>query len=200
VDVDVDELGVDLLTLTGHKLYAPKGIAALYVRGDVALEPLVHGGGQERGLRAGTENVPYAVGLGAACEIAQRQPPEATHRLAALSERLWRGLEGELGERVVVNGHPRDRLPNTLNVSFLGQVGAQVLARVPEIAASTGAACHEDDTRVSSVLDAMGLSPERIRGAIRLSAGRFTTEAEVDQAAGLLASRAGTAHRAVVHA
>ena len=200
IGVNVDELGVDLLTLAGHKLYAPKGIGALYVRRGVALEPLVHGGGQEGGRRAGTENVPYAVGLGTACEIAEHGLPEATDQLADMSGRLWRGLEGALAERVVLNGHPSDRLPNTLNVSFLGQNGAQLLARVPEIAASTGAACHEADAGVSSVLGAMGVSPERVRGAIRLSAGRFTTAAEVDQAADLLASRAGTVHRAVVHA
>lgn len=193
IGVDIGALGADLLTLAGHKLYAPKGVGALYVRDGVRLEPLVHGGGQERGHRAGTENVPYAVGLGAACEIAQRSLPEATHRLASLSERLWHGLQAALGEGVVLNGHPRQRLPNTLNVSFVGQVGAELLARVPEIAASTGSACHEGGSAPSSVLEAMGVPPAVARGAIRLSVGRSTTEAEVDRAADLLASRAGLA-------
>jgi cysteine desulfurase len=200
IGVDVDELGVDLLTVAGHKLYAPKGIGALYVRRGVELEPLVHGGGQEGSRRAGTENVPYAAGLGAACEIAQRRLPAATPRLAALSERLWRGLEGALGDRVVLNGHPHERLPNTLNVSFLGAVGADLLARTPEIAASTGSACHEGDAGSSSVLDAMGVPPERSRAAIRLSVGRLTTPEEIDTTTDLLASRAGTAHQSVAHA
>jgi cysteine desulfurase len=191
IGVEVGRLGVDLLTLAGHKLYAPKGIGALYVRAGVELEPLVHGGGQEGGRRSGTENVPYAVGFGAACEIAERGLSDATHRLAALSERLWRALGSALGERVVLNGHPHERLPNTLNVSLLGQTGAELLHRIPEIAASKASACHEDDPGPSSVLDAMGLPPERSRGAIRLSVGRFTTVAEVDRAADLLASHAG---------
>jgi cysteine desulfurase len=195
--IDVRALGADLLTLAGHKLYAPKGVGALYVREGVQLEPLVHGGGQEAGQRSGTENVPYAVGLGAACEIARQSLPEATHRLASLSERLWQGIHGPLGDGVVRNGHPRQRLPNTLNVSFVGQVGAELLARVPEVAASTGAACHEGESGPSSVLEAMGMPPGVWRGAVRLSIGRFTTEAEVDRAADLLASRAGSSRSRV---
>jgi cysteine desulfurase len=190
IGVDVAELGVDLLTLAGHKLYAPKGIGALYVRNGVALEPLIHGGGQEHGKRSGTENVPYVVGLGAAYEIARRSLPDATDRLAALSERLWCGLQTALGARVVLNGHPRHRLPNTLNASFVGAVGAELLAHVPEIAASTGSACHEGDVAPSPVLEAMGVPPELGRAAIRLSVGRFTTEPEVERAAELLARRA----------
>jgi cysteine desulfurase len=154
------------------------------------LEPLIHGGGQEHGKRSGTENVPYVVGLGAACEIARRSLPDATDRLAALSERLWCGLQTALGARVVLNGHPRHRLPNTLNASFVGAVGAELLAHVPEIAASTGSACHEGDVAPSPVLEAMGVPPELGRAAIRLSVGRFTTEPEVERAAELLARRA----------
>jgi cysteine desulfurase len=192
VGVDVRELGADLLTLAGHKLYAPKGTGALYVREGVRLEPLVHGGGQERGRRSGTENVAYAVALGTACEVARRSLPGATARLASLSGRLWQHIEEALGDAVVLNGHPTQRLPNTLNVSFLGHSGADLLARVPEVAASTGSACH-DGTSASPVLGAMGLPADVTRGAVRLSVGRPTTESEVDLAAGLLASRSRTA-------
>jgi cysteine desulfurase len=188
IPVDVRALGADLLTLAGHKLYAPKGIGALYVREGVALEPLIHGGGQEGGQRAGTENVPYAVGLGAACEIARRSLPQATRRLASLSERLWHGLRRALGDDVARNGHPRERLPNTLNVSFLGHTGAALLAGVPEIAASTGSACHAGDASPSPVLQAMGAPPAVSRGAVRFSVGRFTTEAEIERAVDLLAT------------
>lgn len=188
IPVDVHTLGVDLLTLAGPKLYAPKGIGALYVRAGVALEPLIHGGGQEDGQRSGTENVPYIVGLGAACAIARRSLPRATDRLASLSDRLWQGLHGALGEDVVRNGHPRQRLPNTLNVSFLGRSGADILAAAPEIAASTGSACHDEDSSPSPVLEAMGAPLGVRRGAVRFSVGRFTTEAEIDRASELLTS------------
>ncbi|HZT81261.1 MAG TPA: cysteine desulfurase family protein [Gemmataceae bacterium] len=125
VAVDVKELGVDLLTVAGHKLYAPKGVGALYVREGVKLEPLIHGAGHEGGRRAGTENVPYLVALGAAAEIARRSLPGATDRLRQLRDRLWGRLREALGDRVVLNGHPEQRLPNTLNVSFVGHVGAE---------------------------------------------------------------------------
>jgi cysteine desulfurase len=188
--VDVRELGVDLLTLAGHKLYAPKGVGALYVREGVRLEPLIHGAGHERGRRAGTENVPYAVALGVAAELARRALPEATEALRRLRERLWEQLRKGLGDAVVLNGHPERRLPNTLNVSFPGKVGADLLQAVPEIAASTGSACHEGEVRLSPVLRAMGV-PEAVGlGAVRLSVGRFTTEEEVDAAAEFLVSRA----------
>jgi cysteine desulfurase len=190
IAVEVDALGADLLTLAGHKFYAPKGVGALYVRTGVQLEPLVHGGGQEHGRRSGTENVPYAVALGAAAEIARTSLPEATHRQFALRERLWRDLQGALGAGVMLNGHPRQRLPNTLNVSFLGHTGAELLAQIPQIAASTGSACHEETDEPSPVLAAMGVPSSSARGAIRLSAGRFTTEADVDHAAGLLTDHA----------
>lgn len=188
--VDVHELGVDLLTVAGHKLYAPKGVGALYVREGLAVEPLVHGAGHERGRRAGTENVPYVVALGAACDVARRALPAATATLGRLRDRLWEHLRAKLGDRVVVNGHPERRLPNTLNVSFLGHVGAEFLAAVPEIAASTGSACHEGDVQLSPVLTAMNLPVETARGSVRLSLGRFTTEAEVDCAAEALVRRA----------
>ena len=186
VAVDVNDLGVDLLTLAGHKLYAPKGVGILYVRRGVSLEPLLHGAGHEGGRRAGTENVPYLVGLGTACAIASQGLPEATQKLRGLRERLWQRLRDGLGEGIVLNGHPEKRLPNTLNASFVGHIGAELLEKVPEIAASTGSACHEGKISLSPVLCAMGVPPEIGRGALRLTVGRFTTEEQVDRAAELL--------------
>jgi len=187
--VDVDELGVDLLTVAGHKLYAPKGVGALYVRQGLALEPLIHGAGHESGRRAGTENVAYLVALGAACDVARRALPEASQVLRRLRDRLWEQLQAGLGTRIVLNGHPERRLPNTLNASFLGHVGAELLAAVPEIAASTGSACHEGHVPLSPVLAAMNLPADVARGSVRLSLGRFTTETEVDRAAEVLLRR-----------
>ena len=183
VPVDVNELGVDLLTLAGHKLYAPKGVGVLYVRRGTKLEPFIHGAGHESGRRAGTENVPYLVALGMACAVARQSLPAATEKLRGLRDRLWERLRAGLGERVVLNGHPEQRLPNTLNVNFVGHVGAELLAAVPEVAASTGSACHEGSVVQSPVLCAMGVPPEMGRGAVRLSVGRFTTPEEVDRAA-----------------
>ena len=191
VAVDVNDLGVDMLTLAGHKLYAPKGVGVLYVRRGVTLEPLLHGAGHEDGRRAGTENVPYLVALGAACTIARESLSEATQRLRALRDRLWDRLRAGLGERIVLNGHPEKRLPNTLNASFIGHIGAELLAKVPEIAASTGSACHEGKISQSPVLCAMGVPPEIGRGALRLTVGRFTTEEQVDRAADALVHAAG---------
>src|SRR5262245_64403345 len=190
VPVDVNELGVDLLTVAGHKLYAPKGVGVLYVRRGVRLESFIHGAGHEDGRRAGTENVPYAVALGAACELARQARPQSADRLRQLRDRLWERLRAGLGERVRLNGHPEERLPNTLNANFLGHVGAELLQAVPEIAASTGSACHEGKVTQSAVLCAMRVPPELGRGAVRLSVGRFTTEEEVDRAAAALARAA----------
>jgi cysteine desulfurase len=183
VPVNVSDLGVDFLSIAGHKLYAPKGVGALYVRRGLKPEPLIHGAGHEAGRRAGTENVPYLVGLGMACELAGKSLPEATAHLRQLRDRLWDKLQAAFGDRIAVNGHPERRLPNTLNVSFLGHVGAEVLERVQGVAASTGSACHAGHVSISPVLRAMGVPVEQARGAVRLSAGRFTTEQEVDQAA-----------------
>jgi cysteine desulfurase len=190
IEVNVNELGVDLLSVAGHKLYAPKGVGALYVRRGVKLEPLIHGAGHEAGRRAGTENVPYIVSLGAACAVAFRSLPAATRRLRQLRDGLWDRLRSALGDRVVLNGHPELRLPNTLNVSFVDQVGADLLQAVPEVAASTGSACHEGQVKMSPVLEAMGVPRELGQGAVRLSVGRFTTEDEIDRAAAALANRA----------
>src|SRR5207247_11159171 len=137
------------LSVAGHKLYAPKGVGALFIRKGVKLEPLIHGAGHESGRRAGTENVPYAVALGAACTLAQRSLPQATEQLRQLRDRLWERLQAGLGDKVILNGHPQKRLPNTLNVNFVGHVGAELLHKVPEIAASTGSACHEGAVRLS---------------------------------------------------
>ena len=190
VVVNVRELGVDLLTVAGHKLYAPKGIGVLFVRRGVKLESLIHGADHESGRRAGTENVPYIVGLGTTAEIARKSLPAATELLRALRARLEMKLREQLGDSLVLNGHRELRLPNTLNVSFVGCVGAELLAKVPQVAASTGSACHEGKLQQSPVLCAMGVDPEIGRGAVRLSVGRFTTEGEVDEVAQLLAQAA----------
>jgi cysteine desulfurase len=189
IPVKVDELGVDLLSVAGHKLYAPKGVGALYVRRGVKLEPFIHGAGHEGGRRAGTENVPYIVALGAACELAGRNLADASARLRALRDRLWERLRAGLGDRIVLNGHPEKRLPNTLNVNFVGHIGAELLHTVPEIAASTGSACHEGQVTLSPVLKCMGVSANLGRGAVRLSVGRFTTEEEIDRTAAALIAR-----------
>lgn len=192
VSTDVDELGVDLLALAGHKLYAPKGIGALYVRPGTRLDSLIHGAGHERGLRAGTENVPYIVALGAACTLAhQRLLAGADEGVRRLRDRLRAELESS-APGLVLNGHPDHRLPNTLNVSFPGLDAEDLLARTPSVAASTGSACHSGRTEPSAVLTAMGLDPARALGAVRLSLGYGTTEAEVDAAAVALAASATT--------
>lgn len=190
VPVDVDELGVDLLTIVGHKLYAPKGVGALYARRGVSLASLVGGGGQEHGLRAGTENVPYVVGLGTACQLAVEEGVPHAAEIAALRDLLHRRLDEQLPGRVVLNGHPTARLPNTLNVSILGTRGDRLLAAAPGVAASTGSACHEDSIDPSPVLTAMGIDAARANAAIRLSLGRTTTEADVETAARDLADAA----------
>ncbi|MBO0851616.1 MAG: aminotransferase class V-fold PLP-dependent enzyme, partial [Pseudonocardia sp.] len=195
ITVDVRELGVDLLTVVGHKMYAPKGVGALYLRAGTRLEPLVSGGGQEGGLRAGTENVALVAALGAAAEIARRELPDDTMRLAALRDRLHERLAELLPGRVRLNGHPDARLPGTLNVSIAGIRGRELLAATPGVAAATGSACHEGEDRPSPVLTAMGVSPDDALAALRLSLGRWTTEADVDRAAGLIADSVHSATR-----
>jgi cysteine desulfurase len=187
VAVDVNDLDVDLLSVAGHKLYAPKGVGVLYIRRGVRLEPLIHGATHEAARRAGTENVPYILALGKACEVARQGFPQASQRLLQLRERLWERLRAGLGDNIVLNGHPERRLPNTLNVNFVGQVGVDLLKAVPQVAASVGSACHEGDQQrtftLSPVLQAMGVPVHLGRGAVRLSVGRFTTEQEIDGAA-----------------
>ena len=189
VPVDVNQLPVDFLTLAGHKFYAPKGVGALYVRRGRELTPLLHGASQEGGRRAGTENLPYIVGLGAACRLArERQAVDAAHLQGLrdlLHEKLKAGCPG-----LVLNGPEVERLPNTLNVSFVGLAGCDLMAGVPEVAASLGSACHAGMEAVSPVLAAMGVSPEVARGAVRFSVGRPTTRTEVEEAAALLLKQA----------
>ena len=185
VAVDVDALGVDLLSVAGHKLGAPKGVGALYVRRGVALAPLVVGAGQERGLRPGTENVAFCVGLGTACRLAGRRVDEHGRRMAALSaellERLAAGVPG-----LVLNGATAARLPNTLNLLFPGVSGRTLLDACPEVAASTGSACHAGSEEPSAVLAAIGVPRAAALGAVRLSLGRATTSEEVGAAADAL--------------
>ena len=183
---DVNALGVDLLTIAGHKLYAPKGVGALYVRAGTLLEPLIHGAGHEGGQRAGTESAFLAVGLGAACALARDLVP--MEQVRALRDRFWEKLQEVFGNRIVLNGHPEHRLPNTLNVSFVGQIGAEVLARLDDVAASTGSACHTGHIELSPVLRAMRVAPEVGIGAIRFSLGRGTTNDEIDSVVNRLAT------------
>jgi cysteine desulfurase len=175
----VDDLGVDLLSIAGHKLYAPKGIGALYIRKGTPVEPLIHGAGHESGRRAGTENVLLIVGLGKACEVSKRYVGD--DRIRRMRDRFWKLLQDNFGEKVVLNGHPFHRLPNTLNVSFVGKAGGEILSRLEGVAASTGAACHSGSVELSPVLKAMGISPEVGMGAIRFSLGRTTTVEELER-------------------
>jgi len=174
----VDALGVDLLSLAGHKFQAPKGVGALYVRRGLTLEPLLHGAGHEGGRRAGTESALLATGLGAACRLAADLSPMA--RVEALRERLWQGLQARLGERVVRFAAPARCLPNTLGCGFVGQRGGALLARLDGIAASAGSACHAGEVAPSAVLRAMGVADALALGALRFSLGRETTADEID--------------------
>jgi len=183
IPVDVDDLGVDLLTLAGHKFYATKGVGALYRRRNTALSPVLVGAGHEMGLRPGTENVPAIVGLGEAARLASERDPGHGQQMRRLRDRLHELLSQAI-PGTLLNGHPEQRLPNTLNLSFPGVDGRNLLAHAAaEVAASVGSACHEDDTTVSGVLGAMGIDTQRARGAVRLSLGTTTTDAEIERAA-----------------
>ena len=188
VRVAVEELGVDFLTLAGHKFYAPKGVGALYVRAGTPFTPLLHGAGQEGGQRPGTENVPHLVGLGEACRLARERLDQDTPHLATLRDLLHERLRAGF-PTLILNGPETERLPNTLNVSFSGLSGGEILEGLPELAASLGAACHSGQEKPSHVLQAMGFTSERARGAVRLSVGRPTTRDDVEQAAGLILNR-----------
>ncbi|WP_374102963.1 cysteine desulfurase family protein [Bacillus sp. ISL-77] len=179
VPVNVDDLKVDMLTIAGHKLYAPKGIGAFYIREGIELEPLIHGAGHEFGLRAGTENTLLAVGLGIASEIAKQQV--GNRSIKDLTDYFWQQLQDAFGDQVVLNGHPEERLPNTLNVSFVRKIGQDLLSAIPYLAASTGSACHAGSIELSPVLKEMDVPEEVGMGAIRFSLGRFTTKDEIDQ-------------------
>jgi cysteine desulfurase len=182
VSVNVRELNVDLLSIAGHKLYAPKGVGALFIRRGVKLAPLTLGAGHERGIRPGTENVASIVALGTACEIARRDLQEASARVSRLRDRLWRELNEHISG-MKINGEGASRLPNTLNVRFPKVSGAAVLSAAPEIAASTGSACHDGHEMASAVLLAMRIPAADALGSVRLSLGRSTTEDQIEQAA-----------------
>ena len=187
IEVDVNRLNVDLLTIAGHKLYAPKGVGALFIRSGTRIDSLIHGAGQESGRRAGTENVPYIVGLGTACQIARNGLFNYQKEVKQLRDRLHAKIEAGLGKDMVqLNGHPEKRLPNTLNVSIRGIVGEELLSQIPKITASTGAACHAGSTEPSSVLLEMGIDRETALGALRLTLGRWSTQKEIDIAGELI--------------
>jgi cysteine desulfurase len=178
METTVDGLGVDLLTIAGHKLYAPKGVGALYVRHGTPLEPLIHGASHEGGRRAGTESALLAVALGAACTLGRDLTPMAS--VQELRDFFWQALRARFGDRVVLSGYPEARLPNTLNVSFVSHTGAEILTQLEGVAASTGSACHAGRVELSPVLRAMGVAPEFGAGAIRFSLGRATSRDEID--------------------
>jgi cysteine desulfurase len=186
VSVRVRERDVDLLSIAGHKLYAPKGVGALYVKRGTRLAPFALGASHERGLRPGTENVAGIVGLGVACDIAFRTLESSAVAMRELSDVLWEGLAAAV-PGLALNGHREHRLPNTLNVRFPGVLGSAVLAGAPEVAASTGSACHEGHDTASSVILAMGVSPGVALGSVRLTIGRGTTSADVARSAAALA-------------
>jgi cysteine desulfurase len=181
----VPDLGVDLLSVAGHKFGAPKGVGALFVKRDTPIRPLLLGAAHERGLRPGTENVASIVGLGRACALARSRLAAADTRVSALRDRLWERLQAGISG-IRLHGHPTECLPNTLNVGFPGVRGSAVLAAAPEVAASTGSACHEGSEVPSRVLTAMGFAAEDALEAVRLSLGFTTTQEEVDRAAGAL--------------
>ncbi|MDL1970273.1 MAG: cysteine desulfurase [Candidatus Desulfofervidaceae bacterium] len=188
IEVDVNALGVDLLTIAGHKLYAPKGIGALYVRKGTPFLSFMHGAGQEMGKRAGTENVALIVGLGKACALLQEKIKYKEYlQVARLRDKFWQGLAAKLD--VVRFGDVAHCLPNTLFVGFKGLTGEAVLKAIPEICASTGAACHSNKVTLSHVLAAMGVDPEVGQGAVRFSLGYPTTEEEIETALNLIVNR-----------
>lgn len=180
--VEVASLGVDLLSIAGHKLGAPKGVGVLYVGPHVTLAPLLLGANHEQGLRPGTENVASIVGLGVACEVARRELGERMARFLAQRERLWRAL-AEAVPGLRRHGEPASCLVNTLHLRFPGVRGEQLLAHAPELAASTGSACHDGHGEAPAVLLAMGVAEHEARGALRLSLGPATADHEIDAVA-----------------
>ncbi len=183
IRTNVTELGADLLSIAGHKIYAPKGVGALYVGGKTPIEPVLRGAGQESGLRPGTENVALIVGLGHAASVAEAGLVASAERLASLRDRLLARLEAAIPSGLSVNGSDAPRLPNTLSVNFPGAIGSDLLRAIPELCASTGAACHAGATQMSATLAAISLEESVARGAIRLSLGWYTSEEEIDRAA-----------------
>ncbi|MDA8404828.1 MAG: cysteine desulfurase family protein [Desulfobacteraceae bacterium] len=188
IPTDVQDLSVSLLSLAGHKVYAPKGVGVLYVRQPLKLEPFCHGAGQEAGRRAGTENVMGIVGLGAACEAAGRHLAQNRAHMQRLRDRLHDGLRARI-DGVRLNGHQERRLPNTLSLSFFGMEANRLLEEIGlEVAASAGAACHSDTVEISHVLKAMRVPEDWAKGTLRFSVGRMTTENEIDRAVEVVAT------------
>jgi cysteine desulfurase len=188
IPVNVHELEVDFLSVAGHKLYGPKGIGALFIREGRDLCPLIHGAGQEMGKRAGTENIMLSVGLGVACQLARERLSEEMAQVSALRDRLEKRLFGEI-DGLVLNGHPTERLPNTLNISVPRIEGKKILDGLPTVLASTGAACHDRSVALSHVLSAMGVEPEVGMGALRLTVGRSNSPQQIEEAAELIINR-----------
>jgi cysteine desulfurase len=178
IATNVKNLGIDLLSIAGHKVYAPKGSGALFVRRGVSIESLIHGAGHEAGRRAGTESALLSVGLGKACELAHDLG--RMDEVQALRDHFWQVLQQRFGKRLLLNGHPVHRLPNTLNVSFVGQIGSEILGRLEGVAATTGSACHSGRVELSPVLKSMGVANDVGKGAVRFSLGRTTTREEID--------------------
>lgn len=182
VDVNVEAMGIDLLSLTAHKIYGPKGVGALYVRRKnprVRLSAIIHGGGHERGMRSGTLNVPGIVGLGKACELAKKLMNTEMSRIKKMRDQLWDGIRAQLDE-VYLNGHPTERLPNNLNVSFAYVEGESLMMGMKELAVSSGSACTSASLEPSYVLKALGVGEDLAHTSIRFSIGRFTTDEEID--------------------
>ncbi|TCL63335.1 cysteine desulfurase [Hydrogenispora ethanolica] len=186
ISANVVELGVDFLTVAGHKLYAPKGVGALFIKKGVHIEPFIHGAGQENGRRAGTENVIFAAALGKACEVAKDaltgsiNDNHSIRQLEELTRYFYLQLVQTYGDKIKLNGHPQKRLPNTLNISFVGYNAGEIINKFGDVAVSTGSACHSGLTSISPVLKAMGVSEAIGRSAIRFSLGRYTTRTEMD--------------------
>ena len=186
--VDVNELGVDFLSVAGHKLYGPKGVGALFIKEGRHITPLIHGAGQERGKRPGTENIILSVGLGVACQVARERLKEDMKKMKILRDRLQERLFSG-SDDLVLNGHPEERLLNTLNISVPGIEGGKILDGLPTILASTGAACHDRSVELSHVLSAMGVPPEVGMGALRLTVGRSNSMEQIEEAAELILNR-----------
>ncbi len=182
VPIQVESMGIDLLSITAHKIYGPKGVGALYVRRKnprVRLSPFIHGGGHERGMRSGTLNVPGIVGFGKAAELAQKLMSEETVRIKKLRDQLWNGIQSQLDE-VYLNGHPIERLPNNLNVSFAYVEGESLMMGMKELAVSSGSACTSASLEPSYVLKGIGVGDDLAHTSIRFGLGRFTTQEEID--------------------
>jgi cysteine desulfurase len=188
--IDVNAMKIDLLSLSAHKIYGPKGVGALYVGKGIGLEPLIDGGGHERGLRSGTLNVPAIVGFGRAADMCRELFPDETQRVRALRDRLWDGLRSD---HVHVNGSMEHRLPQNLNIRIEGVHGETLLKSLAgDVAISSGAACATTSAEPSHVLKALGLNDDQARASLRFGLGRFNTENEVDRVVELVRCRLGS--------